>query len=94
MNHDSDLTRLFGAYLNQDVFDLYEDEFEAAADFASDDPHGAEAAAKEIDRVLEGSADDLQIQAALHHVGLEIGPVNLSYREWLTKLADRLRAAT
>jgi contact-dependent growth inhibition (CDI) system CdiI-like immunity protein len=94
MNDNSPLARLFGAYLNQDVFDLYADEFDGAADFASDVPDEAAAAADEIDRILSSNADDAAIQRALAGLAVEIEPVGLTYREWLTRIAARLRTAT
>ena len=87
------LTRLFGAYLNQDVFEFYPDEFAGAADFATDDPQDAQVAADEIDHVLANNATEDGLQRTLQSLHVEIRPVDLTYREWLTQIADHVRAS-
>jgi hypothetical protein len=94
MKDDTVLAHLFGAYLNQDVFDFYSDEFEAVADFATQEPERARLVAAELDRLLAQSDSEVALKAELDAIGVEIRPVMTSYREWLTRIAERVRALT
>lgn len=86
------LEHLFGAYLNQDVFEFYPDEFAAAEAFATEDPQRAASAADEIDQLMSHSPEEASLISALDQLGVEIQPVGLSHQAWLAQIAGRVRA--
>lgn len=94
MTTESALAVFVGAYLNQDLYDFYEDEFAAVRDFAAQDPDLAAELPDEIDTALARHRDEFSLQQFLDGLGLEITPSDVTYREWLTQLADRARSAT
>lgn len=94
MTEDSALGQLVGAYLNQDLFDFYPDVMAAVDDFVADAPDLAVILPSDIDRVLAGHPRDDELNAVLARYGVGFLPDERGYREWLTQIADRVRAAT
>lgn len=95
MTDDSALAVLVGGYFHQDVFDVYEDEFAAADDFARSDPGLAAQLLADIPDLLDESPDEECLKTQLEGLGLAFRPdEGTTYREWLTRIADRVRAAT
>lgn len=95
MNAESALAVFVGAYLNQDLFDLYEDEFAALDDFAMQDPKLVRSLPDEITAAVQRNPDEDSLRRFLGELGIEVEPSSgLTYREWLTQIADRVRATT
>ena len=94
MTDESAFAVFAGAYLNQDVFDFYADEFAATDDFVRQDPDLAVQLLGEIRDALGRYPDEVGLKGFLDDLGVEIGPGDITYREWLTQIADRVRAAT
>lgn len=88
------LWTLFGAYLNQDLDDLYGGPWEAVASFCQGDPASAIAdAADEVRRLLDLVEDEKQAEEAVGRLGLEYRPPGdgWTYRGWLAELEKVLR---
>jgi len=94
MAEDSVLEQLIGAYLNQDLFDLYPDVMAGVDDFVTEAPDLAVALPGEIDRVLAAYPGEAELKTLLTQLGVGFVPGDITYREWLTQIADRVRAAT
>ena len=93
MSDKSALATLVGAYLHEDVFELYADEFAAVDAFVSGAPDIATALIDDIDDVLSRSSGEEELRRSLEALGLAIEPAaGVTYREWLTQIADRARA--
>lgn len=89
----SPLGYLVGAYLNEDVFDFYPDVMTAVDDFVRSDPEMTDELAAEIDQVLRTKSDE-DIEDLLSDYGIGFIPGELGYRDWLVKIAERVRAVT
>ena len=86
------LRELMRSYLHQD-YDL-EGTVEDNVDlFLADDPELAKKLPEEIDAVLAAGPDDSDLERLADALGAEIGPIPpMTYREWLMKIAERVRA--
>ncbi|KQW49092.1 hypothetical protein ASC77_10345 [Nocardioides sp. Root1257] len=88
------LWHLMGAYLHQD-FDAFGTIDENIDLFVVDSPDLAPALPSEIDRALRALPTEAALEAFVDDLGCQVrAPDNLTYREWLTRIADRVRAAT
>ncbi|WP_308043095.1 contact-dependent growth inhibition system immunity protein [Nocardioides mangrovi] len=83
-----------GAYFHQDMFDLYDDEFAAVDAFVASDPERARALPNEVARVLHENSTEDELEALLRGFGLAFSTGGVTYREWLTQIADHVRAST
>lgn len=92
MADSSPLYYLIGAYLNEDVFDLYADVMTAVDDFVRSDPHLTGPLDAEIREILRTRSDS-EIDELLVGYGVGYVPGELGYRGWLSQIADRVRAA-
>ncbi|GAA4737059.1 hypothetical protein GCM10023350_21260 [Nocardioides endophyticus] len=90
----SALSTFVGVYLDEDIFENYANEFEAVDDFAGKNPELASKLPAEILSVLGTHDDEASLEALLQEFGIGIDTDGLTYREWLTQIADRVRAAT
>ena len=94
MTEDSALGQLIGAYLNQDLFDFYPNVLAAVDDFVADNPGEAEHLIAEINQVLTENPTDDQLETLLDGLGIGFIADPITYREWLTQIADHVRATT
>ena len=88
------LWHLMGAYLHQDyAYDGTIDENIAL--YVVESPDLAPALPAEVDRALREFPSEQDLETFLDDLGCEVFPPHgLTYREWLTQIADRVRAAT
>jgi ABC-type multidrug transport system fused ATPase/permease subunit len=88
------LWHLMGAYLHQDY--AYDGTVDDNIDlFVSDTPDRAPALPAEVERALRELSSEAELEAFVDALGCQINaPRGLTYREWLTQIADRVRAAT
>ena len=90
------LDQLMGAYFHQD-WDLDGDEWDVLELFRRDEPQLAATLGIEIERTLERYPDEAGLKSYILN---ELGGCFAAdwnggtYREWLTQIADRVRAAT
>lgn len=88
------LWHLMGAYLHQD-YDLdgtIDDNIDL---FVVDTPDLAPALPAEVERALRELSTEAELEAFVDDLGCQVlPPRGLTYREWLTQIADRVRAAT
>ena len=94
MDDDSALGQLIGSYLNEDVFAFYGSVLGAVDAFVVDDPELASRVPSEIDDLVAQAANDQQLEHILSTHAIGFVPGEITYREWLAKIADRVRAAT
>lgn len=94
MTQRSALATLMGGYFHQDVFDIYPDEFAAVDDFARSAPAYAATLPDEIADVLRRLPNEDALETYLAQLGCAIDSGDVTYREWLTQIADRVRSAT
>jgi len=90
----SALATFVGVYLDEDLFEAYRDEYEAADAFVNEQSRHAATLAGEIDQLLRSHADESALASHLGDLGLGINTDGLTCREWLTRIADRVRAAS
>ena len=89
----SPLETLVGAYFHQDMFDHYDDEFAAVDDFIASDISRARVLPAEISQALTAHPTEEALGQYLRGLGLAFSTNGLSYREWLTQIAEHVRAA-
>jgi hypothetical protein len=94
MTNNSPLADLVGGYFHQDVFDVYPDEFAAVDNFVKSAPDLAAGLLSDIADLLANETTEDGLRGHLETLGIAIEPGDLTYREWLTQIADRVRAAT
>ncbi len=88
------LHQFMGAYLHQD-FDLVGTIDENLALFARNSPLLADTLPREIDQVLANALTEAELESLLDEIGCQAAPPDgTTYREWLTHIAHRVRAAT
>ena len=88
------LAQLMGAYLHQDYSDggTVEDNIEL---FAREDPQLSSQLPEEVDQLLASDMSEAETDRLVHELGCQVLPPDgISYRTWLTQIADRVRAAT
>ena len=96
MNDVPALDQLMGAYFHQD-WDSDGDEWDVLELFRSDEPVLAAKLPVEIERTLAAYPDETRLKSFILD---ELGGCFAAdwdggtYREWLTQIADRVRAAT
>lgn len=90
----SALATFVGVYLDEDLFEAYGDEYEAADAFVAEQPRHAATLAAEIDQLLRSNADESALARQLRDLGLGINTGDVTYREWLTHIANHVRTAT
>lgn len=95
--HDvSALATLMGAYFHQD-WDTYGDEWDVIDVFVRDQPQQAAPLVADIEATLAAVTDEAELRTFLLE---DLGACYLAdadggtYREWLTRIADHVRAAT
>lgn len=94
MTEESALAELIGGYFHEDMFEVYSDEFAAATDFAASDPGLAAALPGEVENLL-ARVTEAELEQHLDRLGNAIEPApGVTYREWLTQIADHVRTAT
>jgi len=88
------LWHLMGAYLHQD-FDL-SGTIEDNIDLFTQEPADlVQALPDEVDRALRELTTEAELKSFVGELGCQVRPpAGLTYREWLTRIADRVRAAT
>ena len=87
------LKMLMMGYLHQD-YRLIGDVQANVDEFIVEDPELAALLPAEVSRVL-AELDEEETRALVVRLGAEIRPPSgVTYREWLTQIADRVRAAT
>lgn len=90
------LTHLMGAYFHQD-WDLDGDEWDVVDLFIRQEPRSATALPADIDETLAAFPSEADLRAFILD---ELGGCYVAdadggtYREWLTRIAERVRAAT
>jgi hypothetical protein len=95
MNTMNDALSVFvGVYLDEDLFDSYRDELEAADAFMTREPQLARSLSTEISHLLYDARDEMKLEARLVEMGMGIDTNGLTYREWLTRIADHVSRAT
>lgn len=88
------LSQLMGAYLHQD-YDATGTIDENVDLFVRGEIELAPALPSEVDWVLAAYRGEEELEAFVEDLGCEVlPPDDLTYREWLTQIADRVRAAT
>jgi hypothetical protein len=90
----SALATFIGVYLDEDLFEAYVDEFEAADAFLVEQPTHAANMAREIDQLLASHPDEGSLATFMNSLGMGIDTDGLTNHEWLNKIADRVRVAT
>lgn len=88
----SALATFVGVYLDEDLFEAYADEFEALAAFMAEQPEHSSKLPGEIDELLASDPSDAELRIVLRDLGMGIDTNAATYREWLAKIADRVRA--
>lgn len=87
------LRELMRSYLHQD-YDLDGTVEENVDLFVADDPELAKTLPDEIDSLLASGPDEADLERVVDALGAEIGPLPpMTYREWLIKIAERVRAS-
>ncbi|WP_422742046.1 contact-dependent growth inhibition system immunity protein [Mycobacterium sp. WMMD1722] len=89
----TDLYQFFAAYFHQD-WDLEADDWEGIVDnYVNADPIAdpLRALAKEIDHLRNFRPEPDLARFLVHTVGVYYAPDPLTYKDWLGKMADRLR---
>ncbi|GAA4698401.1 contact-dependent growth inhibition system immunity protein [Nocardioides conyzicola] len=87
------LWQLMGAYLHQDfdAFGTIDDNIDL---FVLESPDLAPALPAEVQRALDQFSTEPELEAFVDDLGCQVlPPGDLTYREWLTQIADRVRAA-
>ncbi|GAA1794623.1 hypothetical protein GCM10009795_045220 [Nocardioides hankookensis] len=85
---------LVGIYFNQDMSLDYGSEAAALDAFVADDPD-APKVIDEIDWIFENFSSEKELAAYLESQGSDyLPPGGDGHREWLTRIADHVRAAT
>ncbi|GAA4376331.1 contact-dependent growth inhibition system immunity protein [Nocardioides caricicola] len=88
------LAQLMGGWLHQD-FDIIGTVDENIDEFARKNPRRAATLPDEVAWLLSAHDSESELQAVLDRLGCDVMPDDgVSYREWLTHIADRVRAAT
>lgn len=90
------LHHLVGAYVNEDVFDFYDDVWAALDDFIAGAPDDARTLPGEIATLLETHADEDSLKQFLLYelaVGFLPDPNEGGYRGWLIEVSRRVQAA-
>ena len=90
---ETPLQLLIGAYLNEDLFDVYPDVMAGVDDFCHHEPALMIELVGEIDALLISAAEE-DIAALLQRQGVGFVAGKQGYRAWLQQIADRVRAAT
>ena len=91
MQEETPLELLLGAYLNEDVFDVYPDVMGGVDDFCRREPQLVAELGHEIDAALN-SLDDAALDTYVRGLGIGFIPGDRGYRSWLRQIADRARA--
>jgi len=88
------LWHLMGAYLHQDY--AYDGTIDDNVDlFVVDTPDLAPALPAEVERALRELLTEAELETFVDDLGCQVFPPDgLTYRAWLTRIADRVRAAT
>ncbi len=96
MNDVPALDQLMGAYFHQD-WDMDGDEWDVVALFIKDEPELAIEVPAEVEATLAAHPEEADLKAfILDGLGgcFAADRDGGTYREWLTQIADRVRAAT
>lgn len=96
MSETPALWSFVGIYFNQDWSDDYGTEEASVDAFLADAPDERDALVSEIDWLLHAHGSEADLGAYLDSQGNEYVPPadGGGYRGWLTRIADRVRAAT
>jgi hypothetical protein len=88
------LWHLMGAYLHQDY--VYDGTIDDNVDlFVVETPALAPALPAEVERALRELSTETDVKSFVLDLGCQATPPSgLTYREWLTRIADRVRTAT
>lgn len=92
LRSDSPLSRLVGAYLNQELWDTYPDVMAGVDAFLKDEPGLAEPLVQEIDRLLVDAPTEDELDDLMRQLGAGFLPRVDGYRGWLERIAARVRA--
>jgi len=86
------LQHLLGAYFHQDWFDEYGNEDAAVDAFVAESQSHAPRLSGEVDWALASYPDESDLEQYLDTLGCEYVPRgSVTYRGWLTAIADRVR---
>jgi hypothetical protein len=90
------LRHFFGAYMHQDWFDEFPDEWAAADEFVQDEPYSVAAFVAEMEQLLANCPEEEQLRHILLYdfaAAAMMENLGWKYRDWLQAMSDHMQKA-